>query len=162
MVNIEILNNYIQELDCYTKSIIDDYVTTKGKDKTWELYLSYIDCTKFANNGTRVRQTIGYPYKADITAIIYLIETYFDNSDDKYVELIKVHNANLEFEKINPPIVYVNKRNTKQKINKETKAKKQKDRKEPSAAERKLAAKIGKINALSFKLKPIKHEDNTI
>jgi len=58
----------------------------------------------------RMMQTIGYPYKREICSYIYALETVTGNDfdfDKEWInKLIKRHQANLEYEKENPPIWY--------------------------------------------------------
>ena len=80
-----------------------------------------------------------------------------DKQDEYLTNLLELHNKNVEYEQLNPPIWYGGDK-AKRKFEKEHKVKAPREKKPkakgPSAAERKLAAKVAKINALSFKIKP--------
>ena len=67
--------------------------------------------------------------------------------DGEYVDkLIDIHTKNLEFEKINPPIIYKKKTKSKRKTVKEEKVSK------PKVSKPKID-KLKKLSLLTFKLK---------
>ena len=116
-------------------------------------------------------QTIGYPYRHAITEIVFTIKNYVEeNKQDEYFErLLERHSDNLEYEQTNPPIWYGTEKD-RRKYEKQyccsdsskpkRKCAKQQDidssdmPKKQTVAEKKLAARVAKINALSFKIKP--------
>lgn len=160
MLNVDILKPYLIKLDDFETRIIDSRIKNLGIEKTFSYYLETADCTKIANDDYRYMQTIAYPYYLVISDLVYIIEQYVENNKEEYYnKLITRHNMNLDYEKVNPPIQY-----DKITFKKSTSTKRRKtdDNKEPrvTAAERKLATKIGKINALKFNLKPVKNGDN--
>lgn len=152
MVDITPLKDYLEPLDKFHKEQIDQRVAHYGREYAYSKHLVWLDCTQTFKDGIRVIQTIEYKYVSEISQMYYLIKNYFkDCEDERLAELLEAHNKNIEYEKINPPIYYekkkFKKRSFKQKDELKVKEHKQ------SAAERKLAAKVGKINALTFKVK---------
>lgn len=154
MIDITPLNNYYQECDDFQKAIIDIDIKRQGREKTWDIYYDYIDCTRISANGVRIMQTIGIPYINEMSEILHLVYNYFkDDLDNRLQLILNRHNANIEFEEINPPVIYKDKKkaSTIKNINKKKADNKDKT-KTPSAAEKKLANKVLKLNALSFKM----------
>ena len=150
------LRNYITTLDDADHKMIDQRVAEKGIEGYLNQQLVYLDCSRIIQ-GMRMMQTIGYPYKREISSYVYAIdnwnstitcpENYEGNPDEYWIDkLIKRHIANLEYEKENPPVWYdgkskkVSKRKPKAKegdmFPEETKKAK------ISKAEAKLAAKL--------------------
>ncbi len=105
----EIIKKYHTDLDDVDKAMIDRRVEEKGIEDYLNQQLVYLDCTRIIQ-GMRMMQTIGYPYKREISSYIYAMNQYFvENSYDMDIyteELIRRHQANLEYEKENPPIWY--------------------------------------------------------
>ena len=163
MVDTSILDKYICPLERFDIDIINRNILDFGLDKVLENQFKYVDCTRTVN-GRRLSQTIGFPYMNEISRTIYLIQNFFqDTMDEKLQKLLDIHNKNIEYEKENPPIWYGGKENKKKfdKFVKDKKSKSSKDGKlTVSAAERKLALKIGKINALKFTLKPANNNES--
>lgn len=171
MIDLSPIQKYIDEPDSFMISFVPYEIKRVGLDSFLNYIFNDLDCTRVTKEGLRLMQTIGYPYRDTITKIIFTIENYVEeNKQDEYFEkLLKCHSDNLEYEKINPPIWYgtkedrikyekqyggsdsskpKRKRAKQQDINFPDMPKKQ------TAAEKKLAAKVAKINALSFKIKP--------
>jgi hypothetical protein len=118
----------------------------------------------------RMMQTIGYPYQREVSSYLYALETVagidFD-FDKKWIDkLLERHQANLEYEKENPPIWYGGK-----------KAKDKWDKEHNNPARRRKATeqtipgmgkeisnkeRLKKLNAnfsgLTFKIKPPKKD----
>ena len=92
----------------YTLTSHRQQVEEKGIEEYLNQQLVYLDCSRIIQ-GMRMIQTIGYPYKREISSYIYVLELISDDPDyfklweDK---LIERHNANIEYEKENPPIWY--------------------------------------------------------
>ena len=157
----EIAKKYHTELDNSDINMIDRRVGEKGIEQYLNQQLVYLDCSRVIQ-GMRMMQTIGYPYKREISSYIYALDnSEFKDKGDISVwkdKLIERHEANLTYEKENPPVWYdgkpkkTNKRKQKAKegdiFPKEAKPK-------VSKAEAKLAAKLlgANISFGGFKIK---------
>lgn len=109
-------NNLKYELDINDKALIEYKVRTK----TIEVYIE--ECLKELDVSTnKYIQTIHFRYKWLIAVLLYL------GCDRETI--VKIHNANLEYEEVNPPIVYskklpkVSARNKASKVRTKTKSK---------------------------------------
>ena len=164
------LRDYIISLDKVDQQMIDNKVAEKGIENYLSQQLIYLDCSRIIQ-GMRMMQTIGYPYQREISSYIYALETVAGNDfdfDKEWInKLLERHQANLEYEKENPPIWYGGKK-AKDKWDKEhgkhPRRKKSSEGtipgmgKEISNKERlkKLSAQFGN---LTFKIKPPKKDD---
>ena len=107
----EIAKKYYTELDDADKAMIDRRVEEKGIEEYLNQQLVYLDCSRIIQ-GMRMMQTIGYPYKREISSYTYAVCKYVNEHEDtEFLEiwknkLIERHQANLEYEKENPPIWY--------------------------------------------------------
>lgn len=113
----DIIKTYHTDLDEADKAMIDRRVEEKGIEEYLTQQLVYLDCTRVIKN-MRMMQTIGYPYKREFTSYLYALDSYYNNRDcpldineseeyDWHIEkLIERHQANLKYEKENPPIWY--------------------------------------------------------
>ena len=163
MIDLSPIKAYIDEPDSFMLDFVPHEIESVGLEKFLEYNFNILDCTRVTKNGLRPMQTIGCPYRRTITETILIIKNYIeeDKQDVYYERLLKRHNDNIEYEKINPPIWY-SKDKDKPKNEKQTKTKdkKQKDNnnkdkpKKQTVAEQKLINKLNKINVLSFKIKP--------
>lgn len=163
MIDIKPLKKYLEPVDSFLKAVVQQHIDRSGIDGFFDYMFTTIDCSRYSSDGMRLNQTVGYVYKNDITKLVYAIETYIsdDEKDSYYEKLLTIHNANLEFEILNPPVIYkeekVKSKTTKRKV-------KQQDLdipgapKKQTAAERKLAAKAIKLSALSLSFKPKSHD----
>ncbi|MBQ3306900.1 MAG: hypothetical protein IJG68_01770 [Bacilli bacterium] len=164
---MEELNQYICYLDDSDKKMIDERVAEKGIENYLSQQLIYLDCSRIIN-GMRMMQTIGYPYQREITSYLYALQTKagndFDFDKEWFDKLIKQHHANIEYEKINPPVWYGGKKAKDKWLkdnNKLPRRRKVKEQflsgmgKEISNVERlkRLSAEFGN---LTFKLNPTK------
>ena len=152
----EIAKKYYLKLDDDFKSLIDRRVNEKGIEKYLDELLVYLDCTVI-KHGMRMMQTIGFPYKKDISSYMYVmlnkVEFGSDTMEIYSAKLEERHKANIEFEKENPPIIYKDK---KQKTTRTRKSKEPKeDKPKISRAEAKLKAKLlgANIGFGGFKIK---------
>ena len=114
-MDIKSLNKYIIELDDRDKQMIDNRVAEKGIENYLSQQLVYLDCTRIINN-MRMMQTIGYPYQLEISSYLYALNNCINflnvedsdvtkfNKEEWFNKLFERHNANLEYEKDNPPI----------------------------------------------------------
>lgn len=171
MVDISPLNNYIDKSDTFISNFVDSEIKSVGLDCYLDYQFRRLNCTNIYPNGMRAIQTIDHSYRVNITETVYLIQNYVEECkrDEYLIKLLMLHQNNLEYEKQNPPIVYkqtITKSRTKTKSNNVTEDKPKSTRKKStatkekvpkqSAAERKLAAKVAKLNTLSFNIKPAK------
>ena len=171
MVDISPLNNYIDKSDTFISNFVDSEIKNVGLDCYLDYQFRRLNCTNIYPNGMRAIQTIDHSYRVNITETVYLIQKYVEEYErDKYfIKLLTLHQNNLENKKQNPPIIYkqkITKNKTKIKnddiIEDKPKCTRKKNttikEKVPkqSAAERKLAAKVAKLNTLSFNIKPVK------
>lgn len=105
------------------------------------LLLNDLDCTKILDNIGRPNQTINYGYKIAISEYNYILdlllkETNDNNLYEEYKNKLKlIHNNNIEYEKLNPPIIYEYK---KTKVKTKVKTKTEKSNKIPKTTKPKL------------------------
>ena len=113
---VNIFKVYLTELDSVDKNIIDNRVAEKGIECYLSQQLIYLDCSRIVK-GMRMMQTVGYPYKREISSYFYALDKFigsneYSNPDNDEIyeyhlnKLIELHKANLEYEKENPPIIY--------------------------------------------------------
>lgn len=171
MIDLSPIQKYIDEPDSFMTSFVPHEIQSVGLDSFLEYNFHSLDCTRVYKDGLRPMQTIGYPYRHTITETVFTIKNYVEeDKQDKYFErLLKRHSDNLEYEQTNPPIWYGTEKD-RRKYEKQysgsdssklkRKRTKQQDidfsdmPKKQTVAEKKLAARVAKINALSFKIKP--------
>lgn len=101
-----------------------NYINTELQNKHWSDVLNNIlkwaDCTRVYQDGTRPISTIHYAYKTYDWQYQYVLDyakakgADVSEYENKFIEL---HRKNIEFETINPPIVYEGK---KRKVAKST------------------------------------------
>ena len=160
---IEILKDYIIELEQFDIDLINKSIVEKGIDKFLSQQLIYLDCSRIIN-GMRMMQTIGYPYKVEISRYLYVLDMI---KNDKIIseyknKLLIRHNLNLTYEKDNPPIWYDKDKiiNTK-KENKHPRRRKIKEQTIPGfgkevTASQSLKSKLAGCANVKFTLKPSK------
>ena len=171
MIDLSPIKKYIDESDSFMINFVPHEIQSVGLDSFLEYNFRNLDCTRVCKDGLRPMQTIGHPYRHIITQIIFIIKNYVeeDKQDEYYEKLLKQHRDNLEYEQVNPPIWYGTEKD-RRKYEKQygssdsskpkRKRAKQQDidfpdmPKKQTVAEKKLAARVAKINALSFKIKP--------
>lgn len=152
------IKTYSTELDDSDKRMIDEKVAEIGIDKYLNQQLIYLDCSRILQ-GMRMMQTIGYPYKREITSYLYAMEGYATHKHIWEDKLIERHQANLEYEKENPPIWYDSKpkkaSKRKSKIKEGDMFSEETKKAKISKVEAKLAAKLlgANIGFGTFKLK---------
>lgn len=101
------LKDYIIELDDIAKGIVDKEVSTKGIKVYLSKKLLYLDASRKLSDGLRPEQTISFVYRYDISTYLYAVTKYVTEDTDRWInQLSELHEANLEYEKIFPPIVY--------------------------------------------------------
>jgi hypothetical protein len=172
------LEKYICTLDEDDCRMINDNVVEKGIENYLSQQLIYLDCSRILQ-GMRMMQTIGYPYQREISSYLYALENQVNfltvedsdvtkfNKEEWLNKLLERHQANLEYEKENPPVWYGGKK-AKDKWDKEHGKHPRRKKvaegtipgmgKEISNKERlkKLSAQFGN---LTFKIKPAKKDD---
>ena len=158
MIDLTPIEKYIETPDAFMIDYIPHEIKRLGLDKFLHISIAALDASKVWDDGLRPIQTTSYIYVRAITEIVHTINNYVENEADKdiwFKNLITQHEANIQYEKEHPPVDYEVK--TIKRIVKTKSANKnprRRDENKPTAAERKLAAKIGKINSLTFKIKP--------
>ena len=157
----DIIKKYYTELDDSDKTIIDKRVAEKGIEEYLNQQLIYLDCSRIIQ-GMRMMQTIGYPYKREISIYIYAVSGLAEDPEREQIwidKLIERHQANLKYEKENPPIWYDGKpkKNTtrKRKYKEEDMFPEETKKAKISKAETKLKAKLlgANLGFGSFKFK---------
>ena len=150
----EIIKKYHTDLDDADRAMIDRRVEEKGIEEYLTQQLVYLDCSRVLQ-GMRMMQTIGYPYKREISSYVYAVSGLAE--DPKYEQtwinkLIERHNTNIEYEKENPPVWYDGKPKKcgkrKSKVKEGDLFPEETKRAKMSKAEAKLAAKFA--NGVSF------------
>ena len=103
------MRDYITSLDDSDHKMIEQRDAEKGIERYLTQQLVYLDCSRILQ-GMRMMQTIGYPYQREISSYLYALETVAGNDfdfDKEWIDkLLERHQANLEFEKENPPVWY--------------------------------------------------------
>jgi hypothetical protein len=142
-------------------------VSTCGADEFVAKACVRLDCSRIKDD-MRMMQTIGTPYKYEITrtliGIDYALQQGWidENKKDEYVsKLVALHKRNLKYEEDNPPIIYDKKKGVK-KTTRTTKKKakegtldgfeKPKKEKAPTAAQLNAQARAKLISKLKIKL----------
>lgn len=86
--------------------MLEYHIRTKGLDWVIEDLFNDIDCTRLYN-GRPITQTIDLTYRFRVGEILYLLNNYdIPESDNLERRLIETHIKNLEYEQVNPPVVY--------------------------------------------------------
>lgn len=142
-------------------------VSTCGADEFVAKACVRLDCSRIKDD-MRMMQTIGTPYKYEITrtliGIDYALQQGWidENKKDEYIsKLVALHKRNLKYEEDNPPVIYDKKKGLK-KTTRTTKKKakegtldgfeKPKKEKAPSAAQLNAQARAKFISKLKIKL----------
>ena len=143
MIDLSVLDDYLLELDFFSRSFLEQRVRKYGIDSVLKVQFECLDCTKLTSTGARVQQTNGYSYRNELSQTIELINSYIEDKDALFEKLLAIHENNLKFEIENPPEPAKYKR---------VKGERKPREKKESAAERKLKAKAAKIGKLSLNL----------
>lgn len=104
----ELVKKYHTDLDDSDRAMIDRRVEEKGIEEYLNQQLVYLDCSRIIQ-GMRMMQTIGYPYKRELCSYIYALSGLAEDPEREQIwidKLIERHQANLEYEKENPPTWY--------------------------------------------------------
>lgn len=163
-------------LDQIDVRMIEFNIRQHGYKGYLDTLLKDMNCIdRFMPNGQHIMQTIGFPYQHIRNKFDYTIDSGLSDGKLKpedathyWAEYNQIHKTNVEWEAVNPPIVYKSTKTKgksanagKLKVPKstETKAKAVSDK--PTVAERKAVAKSAKLSKLKFSFKSIDN-DNTV
>lgn len=158
---------YTMVVDEQVQAMAVKDVSTCGADEFFNKACVRLDCSRIVND-MRIMQTIGIPYKYEVTrtliGIDYALQQGWidENKKDEYVsKLVALHKRNLKYEVDNPPIIYEKKKDVK-KTTRTTRKKakegtlegfeKPKKEKAPTAAQLNAQARAKLISKLKINL----------
>lgn len=164
---IKFPKKYTMVVDEQVQAMAVKDVSTCGADEFVAKACVRLDCSRIKDD-MRMMQTIGTPYKYEITrtliGIDYALQQGWidENKKDEYVsKLVALHKRNLKYEEDNPPIIYDKKKGVK-KTTRTTRKKakegtlegfeKPKKEKAPTAAQLNAQARAKLISKLKIKL----------
>lgn len=164
---IKFPKKYTMVVDEQVQAMAVKDVSTCGADEFVAKACVRLDCSRIKDD-MRMMQTIGTPYKYEITrtliGIDYALQQGWidENKKDEYVsKLVALHKRNLKYEEDNPPVIYDKKKGLK-KTTRTTRKKakegtldgfeKPKKEKAPSAAQLNAQARAKLISKLKIKL----------
>ena len=145
MRDLSVLNDYIIDLDFFSRTFIEQRVRKYGVNSVLKVQLECLDCSKRTSTGEVVQRTDSYAYKNELSQTLEIIRNYGEDKDDLFDRVLAIHALNLQYEREHPLTPIKTKRTRKSSEPKE---------KKETAAERKLKAQAAKIGKLSLKLKP--------
>lgn len=162
MVDLSVFEPYLTDAS-FSVAIVRRLINNISFDEYFNNEINkWCNCQNLTFEGARLLQTNELRYKIEISATLVLIEEFGgDKKDYYYQELIKLHNNNLEFEKVNGfaydvhQVKSTNKSATPKKKAKQSSLDFGDKPKKESAAERKLKAHAAKINSFKFTIKPV-------
>ena len=137
-----------------------------------DILLKDMNCIdRFMPNGQHIMQTIGFPYQHIRNKFDYIIDIGLSNgkllpedATHYWAKYNQVHEANLKWEMLNPPVIYgtvKSKAKSKTKVVKDKVIKDKDVSDKPTVAQRKATAKSAKLSKLKFSFKTV-NDDNTI
>lgn len=158
---------YTMVIDEQVQAMAVKDVSTCGADEFFAKACVRLDCSRIIND-MRMMQTIGTPYKYEVTrtliGIDYALQQGWidENKKDEYVsKLVALHKRNLKYEADNLPVIYEKKKSVK-KTTRTTRKKakegtlegfeKLKKEKAPTAAQLNAQARAKLISKLKIKL----------
>lgn len=164
---IKFPKKYTMVVDEQVQAMAVKDVSTCGADEFVAKACVRLDCSRIKDD-MRMMQTIGTPYKYEITrtliGIDYALQQGWidENKKDEYVsKLVALHKRNLKYEEDNPPVIYDKKKGLK-KTTRTTRKKakegtldgfeKPKKEKAPTAAQLNAQARAKLISKLKIKL----------
>ena len=164
---IKFPKKYTMVVDEQVQAMAVKDISTCGADEFVAKACVRLDCSRIKDD-MRMMQTIGTPYKYEITrtliGIDYALQQGWidENKKDEYVsKLVALHKRNLKYEEDNPPVIYDKKKGVK-KTTRTTRKKakegtldgfeKPKKEKAPSAAQLNAQARAKLISKLKIKL----------
>lgn len=158
---------YTMVVDEQVQAMAVKDVSTCGADEFFNKACVRLDCSRIVND-MRIMQTIGTPYKYEVTrtliGIDYALQQGWidENKKNEYVsKLVALHKRNLKYEEDNPPIIYEKKKGVKKTtrtIRKKVKEgtlegfEKPKKEKAPTAAQLNAQARAKLISKLKINL----------
>lgn len=164
---IKFPKKYTMVVDEQVKAMAIKDISTCGADEFVVKACVRLDCSRIKDD-MRMMQTIGTPYKYEITrtliGIDYALQQGWidENKKDEYVsKLVALHKRNLKYEEDNPPIIYDKKKGLKKTTRTTIKKAKEgtiegfekpKKEKAPSAAQLNAQARAKLISKLKIKL----------
>lgn len=164
---IKFPKKYTMVVDEQVQAMAVKDISTCGADEFVAKACVRLDCSRIKDD-MRMMQTIGTPYKYEITrtliGIDYALQQGWidENKKDEYVsKLVALHKRNLKYEEDNPPIIYDKKkgvkkttRTTRKKAKEGTLEGFEKPNKEkaPTAAQLNAQARAKLISKLKIKL----------
>jgi hypothetical protein len=153
------LKDYIIPFKEDDVNMIKREVAEKGLGNYLLQQLHYLDATRTMSNGMRPEQTISHIYMLDVSRYLYVVNKYIKENIEYWLDkLTERHEANLAYEKENPPIVY-----DTRNINKSKRIRKAKEGILPGFEKPKRMSKAklkaAKLDALKVSLKLIKPND---
>lgn len=154
MNDFDIFKDYTIELDKFDKFDVELEVSEKGSTKYLDKKLIYLDCSREVD-GMRMMQTIGYPYRKEISEYIYCLCTYLEREEYEqyYQALCDIHASNLTYEQENPPVWYGGKKAKKEFENKyKTSSKKEAKPRKPKVSKEDKAKASLKMKLLGSAL----------
>lgn len=164
---IKFPKKYTMVVDEQVQAMAVKDVSTCGADEFVAKACVRLDCSRIKDD-MRMMQTIGTPYKYEITrtliGIDYALQQGWidENKKDEYVsKLVALHKRNLKYEEDNPPVIYDKKKGLK-KTTRTTRKKakegtldgfeKPKKEKVPSAAQLNAQARAKLISKLKINI----------
>ena len=158
---------YTMVVDEQVQAMAVKDVSTCGADEFFNKACVRLDCSRIVND-MRIMQTIGTPYKYEVTRTLIGIDYALrqgwidENKKNEYVsKLVALHKRNLKYEEDNPPIIYEKKKGVKKTtrtIRKKVKEgtlegfEKPKKEKAPTAAQLNAQARAKLISKLKINL----------
>lgn len=164
---IKFPKKYTMVVDEQVQAMAVKDVSTCGADEFVAKACVRLDCSRIKDD-MRMMQTIGTPYKYEITrtliGIDYALQQGWidENKKDEYVsKLVALHKRNLKYEEDNPPIIYDKKKGLKKTTRSTIKKAKEgtldgfekpKKEKAPSAAQLNAQARAKLISKLKINI----------
>lgn len=161
-------------LDQIDVRMIEFNIKQHGHKGYLDILLKDMNCIdRLMPNGQHIMQTIGFPYAHIRNKFDYTVDSGLSNgkllpedATHYWAEYNHVHEANIEWEKLNPPVIYdtsktkvKTKRVTKTKVTNSVETKDKVVSDKPTVAERKATIKSEKLSKLKFSFKSASTND---
>ena len=158
MIDLTSIDKYMITLDDISISMVNLSIKENGSlEAAFNKQLFYLDCTRVYSNGSRAMQTIGYPYRRELSAAIYIAEQMEEALKEQcLLKLIELHQRNIEYEKLNPPVWYDGEKGKKKFESIQNKHPRRKESSSTSAKKEKIKASALRLNLLKINIKPTK------